>query len=388
MEWYRGPRSRIVFLSAGFAIVALAVVLRVAIAQVSSSKAGPAPTPTLTTLQKELEAGIDPGTPLHGTPAPDFTLTDQFGQQVSLSQFRGKVVVLAFTDSQCTTICPLTTQSMLAALQLLPASAAQQVTLLGLNANPAATSIADVRDYSVGHGLENKWRFLTGTPTQLEQVWKAYHVYVQIVKDNLDHTPALYVIGPNGGEQTVFTTSGQYGVVGVEAYALAAAIAPLLPGHVQLQQQLPPVRVLSTTQPVSLPALTANGATGGQVTLGPGSAQLLFFFASWSPDIQQKLEALNEVARMPGGPRVIAVDVGSTEPSPSAAQTLLRSLAQPLAYPVALDQTGDVADAYQAQDIPWFTLTSAKGAIMGSHDGWESAAAIEQGVRQALQSAP
>jgi len=51
--------------------------------------------------------------------APDFRLTNQFGQQISLSAFRGKVVILAFTDSQCTTGCPLTTQAMLAAKQLL-----------------------------------------------------------------------------------------------------------------------------------------------------------------------------------------------------------------------------------------------------------------------------
>jgi cytochrome oxidase Cu insertion factor (SCO1/SenC/PrrC family) len=50
---------------------------------------------------------LDRGTSLGGTPAPDFRLVSQFGQPMSLSQFRGKVVILAFTDSQCTTICPL-----------------------------------------------------------------------------------------------------------------------------------------------------------------------------------------------------------------------------------------------------------------------------------------
>ena len=52
------------------------------------------------------------GMALTNTPAPDFTLTNQFGQPVSLRQYRGKVVFLAFVDSQCTTICPLTTQSL------------------------------------------------------------------------------------------------------------------------------------------------------------------------------------------------------------------------------------------------------------------------------------
>ena len=39
---------------------------------------------------------LDPGTPL-SRPAPDLTLTDQFGRRVSLRSFRGKVVLLGST---------------------------------------------------------------------------------------------------------------------------------------------------------------------------------------------------------------------------------------------------------------------------------------------------
>ncbi len=49
---------------------------------------------------------LDPGSSLGGLAAPGFRLVNQFGQPMSLSQFRGKVVILVFTDSQCTTICP------------------------------------------------------------------------------------------------------------------------------------------------------------------------------------------------------------------------------------------------------------------------------------------
>ena len=62
---------------------------------------------------------LDLGSSLGNKPAPDFRLRNQFGQPMSLSQFRGKVVMLAFEDSECTTVCPLTTQSMLEAKQLL-----------------------------------------------------------------------------------------------------------------------------------------------------------------------------------------------------------------------------------------------------------------------------
>src|ERR1035437_9864962 len=56
---------------------------------------------------------LDLGTSLGSRSAPDFRLMNQFGQPMSLSQFRGKVVMLSFEDSQCATVRPLTTQSML-----------------------------------------------------------------------------------------------------------------------------------------------------------------------------------------------------------------------------------------------------------------------------------
>lgn len=40
-------------------------------------------------------------------PAPEFRLTDQNGAAVSLSDFRGKVVVLSVLDPECTDVCPI-----------------------------------------------------------------------------------------------------------------------------------------------------------------------------------------------------------------------------------------------------------------------------------------
>src|SRR6266550_792295 len=133
---------------------------------------------------------LDPGSSLGGKPAPDLRLRNQFGQPMSLSQFRGKVVMLAFEDSECTTICPLTTQSMLEAKQLL-GPAGKQVQLLGIDANPDAISVADVLSYSRTHGLGNQWNFLTGSLDELRATWAKYDIAVQIEQDEIDHTPAL-----------------------------------------------------------------------------------------------------------------------------------------------------------------------------------------------------
>ena len=95
---------------------------------------------------------IDPGTALKPRAAPGFTLTDQTGRQVSLSQYRGKVVILSFVDAECQTICPLTTQAMLDAKASL-GKAGKQVQLLGVNANWKSTQVEDVLEYTEQHQM-------------------------------------------------------------------------------------------------------------------------------------------------------------------------------------------------------------------------------------------
>src|ERR1019366_4018424 len=143
----RRPWLRAVFaVAAAFLAAVLVVVAAIAFGPASSSGGSQ---PRLSAL--DTNPGLDPGTSLHGH-APDFTLIDQFGRAVSLRSYRGRVVLLAFNDSQCTTICPLTTAAMLEAKRMLGA-AADQVQLLGVNANPTATAVRWVRAYSQVHGM-------------------------------------------------------------------------------------------------------------------------------------------------------------------------------------------------------------------------------------------
>jgi cytochrome oxidase Cu insertion factor (SCO1/SenC/PrrC family) len=112
-----------------------------------------------------------------GNLAPDFTLLDQFGQSVTLSSLRGHEVVLAFIDSRCKDVCPLTATIMYDAQARLKASAASRVELVVINANPTATSVTEVQAWSIAHGMLHQWKFLTGTTHQLESV---YHVFQSI----------------------------------------------------------------------------------------------------------------------------------------------------------------------------------------------------------------
>jgi cytochrome oxidase Cu insertion factor (SCO1/SenC/PrrC family) len=347
----------------------------------------------------EMNPNLDLGSSLGDQPAPDIRLLNQFGQPMSLSQFRGKVVMLSFQDSECTTVCPLTAQSMLEAKQMLGA-AGSQVQLIGVDANPDATSVADVLAYSRAHGLVNQWDFLTGSLAQLKAAWGAYHIAVQIERGQIDHTPALFVIDQRGREQKLYLTQMAYSSIGQSAQVLADELASLLPGHprVASQQSLASITVQSPADHVALPAATGNTGTGNTATgnttveLGPGAPRLVLFFATWLSevsDLKSELTGANAyvaAARHDGLPPLVAVDETVVESSAQAVRAYLGSLGAPLSYPVALDITGRVADGYGVQDQPWLDLVSASGKVLWSHDGWLPVPALTAAVKHALKT--
>jgi cytochrome oxidase Cu insertion factor (SCO1/SenC/PrrC family) len=329
---------------------------------------------------------LDLGTSLDNHPAPGIRLTNQFGQPVSLSQFRGRVVILSFADSECTTVCPLTTQSMVLAKQLL-GTAGNNVQLLGVDANPKATSVADVLSYSRAHGMVNEWDFLTGSLAQLEATWSAYHIAVQIESGQIDHTPALFVISQQGKLQKIYLTSMAYSSVTQSAQVLAQEVSSLLPGHPKLasQQSLATVREQTPAAAITLPsaAPAATGSRAATVPLGPGKPRLVVFFATWlteTSNLQAELSGLNAYASDAARrhlPALTAVDETVTEPSAAAVRAYLAQ-AGPLNFPVGLDETGRVADGYGVQDEPWLVLVSAAGKVVWSHAGWLPLTALEQ----------
>ena len=337
---------------------------------------------------------LDPGSKLSG-PAPGFTLDDQFGRPVSLRSFRGKVVILAFTDSECTTICPMTTTAMLDAKAML-GTGGSNVQLLGVDANPASTSLEDVASYSQLHGMMHAWGFLTGSLKQLRRVWRAYDIEADIQRGLIAHTPALFVIGPQGNEAKVYMTQQSYAAVGQLGQILAHEASSLLPGHPKVHSALSYAPVPAITPGTSV-ALPRPG--GGTVQLGPGpSARLYLFFATWDQEVTSlagRLEALNRYqssAATAGLPALTAVDEGRVEPSSEALPAFLRTLPQPLSYAVGIDTSGRIADGYQVLGEPWFVLTSPSGRILWywqvSTSGWPSRGALVHDVGAALARGP
>jgi protein SCO1/2 len=146
------------------------------------------------------------GTDLGGVNAPDFHLTDQFGNAVSLSQFRGHPIVLTFLYTHCPDTCPLIADKLHLTLEKL-GSDSSKVSVLAVSTDPKNDDQQSAYQFSQVHHLLNQWHFLIGDTAQLTPIWSAYHVYAQATtptatdNNTVDHTIAIYVIDKQGHER-------------------------------------------------------------------------------------------------------------------------------------------------------------------------------------------
>lgn len=323
----------------------------------------------------EAASQVDPGTNLQGRPAPDFSLTDQHNRPVSLASYRGHPVVLAFLDPVCTTICPLTTVSMVQAVSLLGQSAAG-VRLLGIDANPQVTSTAALRGYTAAHEMPASWDFLTGSPAALAGVWHAYGVYVAANAGNIDHDPAVFVLDGQGRERWLYLSQLAYASIGQQAAALANGLAQVLRSGFHSSLTADPAAVTpAMTTTLQRAAGVSDTVPAGNVVLGPKQPHLLFFFASWLSEVgglSSDLHDLNRyalLARQHHWPAPVAVDETAVEPDPTALAQTLAALHTTLDFPVVLDPTGQVADGYQVQSMPTYMLIETAGKVAFTNQG-------------------
>jgi len=185
------------------------------------------------TPAKQVNTAIG-GFPLKGRPAPDFKLTNQFNQPVSLSSLRGREVVLSFIDPRCTTICPLTAEILYNAKTQLGLASSKQIVLVAVNTNTAATSVAAVQEWSIKHGMLHQWSFLTGSVKQLQAVYHNYEVYDQMNTDGSNvHDAITFIIDASGHEQLYFETlnSNSSSDLRDEVVGLKVGMQQWLPQH-------------------------------------------------------------------------------------------------------------------------------------------------------------
>jgi len=133
--------------------------------------------------------------------APAFTLTDQRGQRVSLSQLHGKVVLLTFLDPVCVSDCPLIAQEFKLAGKLLGANG-RQVEMVAVNLNPLYDQLAYIKAFDQQEGMTSvtNWLYLTGSPASLKKIYASYGVASQTLPGGamLGHSDIAFALDKSG----------------------------------------------------------------------------------------------------------------------------------------------------------------------------------------------
>lgn len=150
---------------------------------------------------------------LQEKPAPDFTLTDQDDETVSLSEFRGKVVALTFLYTSCTDVCPIIANTFGQAYDKL-GSASEKAAFVAVTVDPERDTVQRIDQYLDARGLRGKLIFLTGSRESLEKVWAAYAISVAREDPtpgpngadgsyDVTHSTAVYLLDTRGRERTL-----------------------------------------------------------------------------------------------------------------------------------------------------------------------------------------
>lgn len=133
-----------------------------------------------------------------------FTLTDDTGHSRSSQDFQGRFQLIYFGYTACPDICPTTLATVTQARALLGANAARIVPIF-ITIDPAHDTPAVLQRYL--QAFSPAFVGLTGTPAALKGVERRYHVTVISQSAGLDHSAALYLMGPDGSFRTALPTT-------------------------------------------------------------------------------------------------------------------------------------------------------------------------------------
>jgi protein SCO1/2 len=142
--------------------------------------------------------GEDVGLPRIGA-APGFTLIDQDGTRFSLNDVRGKVAVVTFIFTTCSSTCPLLTAKLVGIQRKLGAEASK-VFFTAITVDPLNDTPAALRKYALAHAADLAgFAFLTGSFEQIEDVARRYAIFRKVQPaGEVDHTFLTSLIDRNG----------------------------------------------------------------------------------------------------------------------------------------------------------------------------------------------
>jgi protein SCO1/2 len=136
-----------------------------------------------------------------GEQVPDFTLTDENGKPVRLSDFRGKAVVLTFIYTRCPlpNFCPLMSKNFQALQERLSKAFPGKYHLLSVSIDPKFDTPEVLKGYAgLYHADSQSWTFATGTEEQINELASSFGLVREPEGGMISHNLRTALISPDG----------------------------------------------------------------------------------------------------------------------------------------------------------------------------------------------
>ncbi len=127
-----------------------------------------------------------------GLKAPSFSLRDQDGRRVRMSDFRGRATVITFLYTTCEQTCPAQAQVIKGAF----ADLGHDVPAVAVAVDPPGDTPANARRFLTEQRMNKRLRFALGSRGDLKPVWRGFAVEPQ--RENLEHTGRLVLVDAKG----------------------------------------------------------------------------------------------------------------------------------------------------------------------------------------------
>jgi protein SCO1 len=156
--------------------------------------------------------------------APPIHLRNYLGRPVTLSQYRGKAVLVTFLYADCPDICPLIASNLRVALNML-GRRDSEVQVIAVSVDPRGDTPANVAHFVSDHEMTGRMQYLIGSAAELAPTWSAWHVGSEreVGQPQLvSHSALVYGISASGKLTTIYPATFEPSEIAHDVPKLAA----------------------------------------------------------------------------------------------------------------------------------------------------------------------